>query len=144
MIPHDNADVSNDDIFKILAGELLPSDIHRRREEAERNRRQAQVKDELMEFYKVLNTRHLLVEYRQTRRLYADYYYDPSPRNFPVVVKLGVPKQFHSPNGIVPYQETVLEAIKAVLATREHIPRGRLARQLRAKERKGQGKSKNR
>lgn len=157
MIPQDNSDVTTADIFKMLTGEITPSDIHRRREEAEQERLQYLVRDEIMKFYEPLNTSHLLKEYRDIRRrgefIHFDiecgtqFSYDLPPRNFPLerlVVKNGVAKEFRSAHGITPFLATVMDALKTTLNSREHIPRGKKARQLRAKQRKGQGKSKNR
>lgn len=122
----DNSDVTNDDLLAILGGEILPSDIKRRRiMEAGRIAREARLK----EAYADLPT-------------YIDKHY-PNTRELRDLHRKGIAggQAWMFDLGDVSYCGKIEDAVRQVLATREHVPNKKEASVIRRKKAKAGGRA---
>jgi hypothetical protein len=120
-----NSDLTTEDVRALLAEEITPEDIYWRRrlakaekERADAANRHAEEVRKLMPKFANTPTRSLLFKFRSMRTFRYDDGY-----------------------------EVEVDAMRAVLNTREHVPTGpdrKSARRAAAKASRGQGKSKNR
>ncbi len=118
-MPDANADVSLDDVMAMLAGELLPSDIHARRAEKRRlqevGRIQRRIEGELEQF----NTRKLLAMRRQFY-VHGEYVFKDGDTYL-----YGDPERGRCvPSTEQAYNEQAAHryAVYAVLSRRPHVP----------------------
>lgn len=124
-VPHDNSDVTNDDLMAMLGGKMLPRDIERRRIFQKQDELVASRLADLEGYYSWFSTVELL-------RTLADFRAEGSSS----LIGIG---RVNSATGE--------EALRKVLATRPHIPskpERKVMRRVRAKNQHGRAKSKNR
>lgn len=127
-----NYDVTTEMIFKMLAGELLPSDVHKARAEKHAKkvagRKQWKLQEELEAYFETLNTRELIAMHKMAHRHLGDIY-----------TPFG---DFRYSHGSPAYH-----AMQKVLARRPHLPKKperRLQRQLAATQSHGPKKLRDR
>lgn len=124
-VPHDNSDVSNDDIMAMLGGTMLPRDIERRRIRQRGDKLVAERLADLEGYFNCFSTVDLL-------QTLADF----RAGGYSYVVGIG---NLYSEQGDA--------ALRKVLATRPHIPskpERKALRRSKAHDQHGQSKSKDR
>lgn len=105
-----STDVTNDELMQILAGDMLPRDVHWKRRDAERKKIKDAAWADLPNYVKTIDTRSLLKVHRDGAiQTYAH---------------IGILYE-------VSYTERVEKIVRAELATREHIPNKPEAKALR-------------
>lgn len=129
--PDKNPDVTTQDIFAMLGGEMEPRDIQARRN---REKHEANVKHfraNVAAYFALVNTRRLIQMLRHAHL--GEVWIDAVP-GFPSI-------------GDYYFSNEEEQLLRAELAKRPHIPNkkeGRLIRQANAKARHGQAKGRNR
>lgn len=116
-------DITSDVMFKLLSGEMTIADIERARAFKKQQKQRGRRQNEIEAYYTKLSTRTLLA-------IKNGSYWS------------GLPHTGDSGDWDLHWY-----ALRKVLATREHVPRGaesKRLRQERAKAARGQGKGKNR
>ena len=128
-VPHNNSDVTTNDIYAMLGGEMLPADIHHRRLRAEADADRRRRMNNLEAYFATFHTRELLDLLRRGT--------SSSGQRDVWIVGLGV----------VDFDHHMEVIVRKALAGCEHIPNkeeAKSARRLAARRNYGQAKRRDR